>query len=86
MARGTVADYAGGAVVEVEHRREAEVDAVCAQFGRQHVAGLARQVPGLLRMGVPDLAEAAHRRQACESFLEALHAAAFVVDADQEPP
>jgi len=33
-----VADHRAFAVVEVEHRREAEVDAVGTQLGRQDVA------------------------------------------------
>ena len=36
---GAVADHAAAAVVEVEHRREAEVDAAGAQLGAEHVAG-----------------------------------------------
>ena len=36
---GAIADHAAAAVVEVEHRREAEVDAAGAQFAAKHVAG-----------------------------------------------
>ena len=81
---GAVADDAAGAVVEVEHRREAEVDAAGAQFGAEHVAGGGGGVGGAQRVVHPQFAQGAHRRQVREAVgAEALHAAAFVVDADQ---
>ena len=89
---GAVADHAAAAVVEVEHRREAEVDAAGAQLGAEHVAGggggsIARMAPVPRAAAVvhPHLAERAHRRQVREAVgAKALHAAAFVVDADQQ--
>ena len=68
---GAVADHAAAAVVEVEHRREAEVDAAGAQLGGEHVAGRARRLERAHRAGAaaaaavvhPHLAEHAHRRQ-----------------------
>ena len=90
---GAVADDAAAAVVEVEHRREAEVDAAGAQLGAEHVAGGARRLEGAHGAGAaagvavvhPHLAERAHRRQRREAVAaKALDAAAFVVDADEQ--
>ena len=88
-----IADHAARAVVEVEHRREAEVDAAGAQLGAEHMAGSARRLERAHRAGAaaagtvvhPHLAEHAHRRQRGEAVgAEALHAAALVVDADEQ--
>ena len=80
-----VADHAAGTEIEIEHRREAEVDAAGAQLGGQHEAAGGGRVGGTQRVGHPLLAEHAHRRQVGETVgAKALHAAAFVVDADQQ--
>ena len=88
-----VADHSARAVVEVEHRREAEVDAAGAQLGAEHVAGGARRLERPHRAGAgaaaavvhPHRAEAPHRRQRREAVAaEALDAAALVVDADEQ--
>ena len=90
---GAIADHAAGTVVEVEHRREAEVDAAGAQLGAEDVAGGARRFHGAHRAGAaaavavvhPHLAEHAHRRQRREAVAaEALDAATLVVDADEQ--
>ena len=88
-----VADHAAFAVVEIEHGREAEVDAAGAQLGGEHVAGGTRRLERAHRAGAaagagvvhPHLAERAHRRQLGEAVAaKALDAAALVVDADQQ--
>ena len=88
-----VADHAACAVVEVEHRREAEIDAARAQLGGEHVAARTGRLERAHRAGAaaparivhPDLAERAHRRDLGEAVAaEALDAAAFVVDADEQ--
>ena len=90
---GAVADHAAAAVVEVEHRREAQVDAAGAQLGGEHVAGRPRRFERAHGAGAgtavavvhPHLAEDAHRRQRREAVAaEALDAAALVVDADEQ--
>ena len=81
---GAIADDFAGAVVEGEHRREAEVDAAGAQLGGQHVAGCRRRFQGAGGIRVPQRAQRAHRRQHGEAVAEALHAAAVVVDGDQQ--
>ena len=79
-----VADHAAGTEIEIEHRREAEVDAAGAQLGGQHEAAGGGGIGGAQRVAHPLLAEHAHRRQVGEPIgAKALHAAAFVVDADQ---
>ena len=82
--KSTVADHAAGAVIDIQHRREAEIHAVGAQFGGKHVAGLLRQRLGARGVIIPDHAQLAHRRQAGEAFPEALHPAAFVIHRDQQ--
>ena len=79
-----VADHALRAVVEVEHRREAEVDAVRAELGADHVGRRAR---GLFRRS----RSRSHSRPSSriggmrgEALAEALHPPAFVVDADRQ--
>ena len=76
-----VANDTASTPVEVEHRREAEIDAVRPQLARDCLSvpvGIPTGRPGI---GFPDLAEQAHRWQSRErSAREALHAAAFVID------
>jgi hypothetical protein len=83
-------------MVEVENRREAEVDAAGAQLGAEHVASGARRVQRTHRAYAstraagaavvhPELAEHAHRRQVGEAVAaKALDATAFVIDADEQ--
>ena len=90
---GAVADDAAAAMVEVEHRREAEVDAAGAQLGGEHVAGRPRgferahgaAAGAAVAVVHPHLAEHAHRRQRREAVAaKALHPAALVVDANEQ--
>ena len=81
---GAVADDGALAVVEVEHRREAQVDAAGTQLGGEHVAEGAGGIGGAHRVAHPQLAERARGRQRGEAVAaKALHAAAFVVGADE---
>ena len=79
-----VADHRARAEIEVEHRREAEVHAVRAQFARDRPAQQVRFGRGKRDVGVPPLAQRAHRRNRRESVAEPLHAAALVIDADEQ--
>ena len=82
---GAVADGAAAAVVEVQHRGKAEVDAVRAQLGGKHEAGRARGLERGKVVVFPQRAQAAHGRQAAEAIgAEALHPAPFVVDRDDQ--
>ncbi len=85
-----IADHRARPVVEVEHRRERQVDAARrrgrrrARSRRPSRARVATSAPRA-RVGVPQRAEASHRRQHDEAVAtKALHAAALVVDGDQE--
>ena len=79
-----IADDGARAMVEIEHRREAEVDAVGAQL-RGDGPAEARRLPGRRRdVAVPLLAQRAHRGDRRESLPEPLHAPPFVVDGDQQ--
>ena len=63
VVKCAVADHGTGAVVEVEHRRETEVHAVRAQFGRDHRADRPRGALRGFAVAVPQHAEPAHRRE-----------------------
>ncbi len=79
-----IADHAAAAIVEVEHRRERQVDIAGAQLGRQHIAAGHRGAGRGQHIAIPQLAQLRHRRQMGEAVgLAALHAAAFMVNADQ---
>ena len=82
---GTVADDLAALMVEVDDRRVAQLDAAGAQLGTEHVARGERRVDGAHRVVHPQFAELAHRRQMGEAVgAKALHAAAFVVDRDED--
>src|SRR5690606_40460366 len=77
-----IADGAARAVVDVEHRREREVDAVRGELGARNVAERAGGAAREVAVPVPEPAELAHRRQRGESGAKALHAPALVIHAD----
>ena len=79
-AETAVSDHARAAVVDVEHGGEGHVDPRHAQFVREHDARGA-----IARGDVRTRCEFAHRRNLREAFAKALHAAAFVVDRDDDP-
>ncbi len=82
---GTVADDGARRVVEIEDRREAEVDVVCPQFARDGDTVLERRLVRGSRIAVPLLAERPHRRYRREPVsAKPLHAPAFVVDGNEQ--
>jgi len=84
-SKGAVANHAAFAVVEVQHRREAEVYAAGTQLGAQHVTAGGGGVGGGELVLDPALAQRAHGRQLGKAIAaKALHAPAFMVHADQE--
>ena len=80
-----VADDLGEAAIEIDARREAHVDADGAQLGR-HEPAARRRPPSSARSRSSSysLPERAQRRQAEERLAEALHAAAFLIDGDEQ--
>ena len=92
----TVANHAAGTVVKIEHRGEGKVHPAGAQLGAKHVAcrggraqgaqrATAFALPGALAVVQPHLAKRRHGRQVGETIgLEALHAPALVVHADEQ--
>ena len=79
-----IADDRALAVVEIEDRREAEIDARGAKLGGDRPAqarGFARRAGDI---AVPPLAQRAHRRYRREAVAKALHPSAFVIDGDQQ--
>ena len=72
-------------VVEIEDRREAEVDVVCPEFARDGDTVLERRLVRGSRIAVPLLAERPHRRYRREPVsAKPLHAPAFVVDGNEQ--
>ena len=78
--RAWFVDHARTAVVDVKHGRESHIDPRHAQFVREHDARGA-----VARGDVGPRREFAHRGNLREAFAEALHAAAFVVDRNDDP-
>src|SRR5437762_8059739 len=68
-----VADHRAAAVVEVEHRGEAEVDAVRAELRSDDIADRGRELAPLFAVAIPLFPERAHRRNGGEAVLETLH-------------
>ena len=82
---GAVADDGALAMVQVQHRGEAQVHAAGAQLAAQHIAAGGGGVGGTHRVLHPQLAQRAHRRQVGEAVgAKALHAAAFMVHRNQQ--
>lgn len=79
-----VPDHGAGAVVEIEHGREAEIQPVRAQFRGDHRPRRARRAPRRLPVAVPEHAQPAHGRDGGETKGEALHPAPLVVHADRQ--
>ncbi|EXI91481.1 MAG: hypothetical protein AW12_01252 [Candidatus Accumulibacter sp. BA-94] len=79
-----VADDRAAPPIEVENRRKRQVDPAGAQLGRQHVTDAPRRQRRRLGLPIPQLAEAAHRRQAGETAAAALYPAPLVVDTNQQ--
>ena len=80
-----VANDTAFAKIEVQHGGEAQVHTAGAQLGSQNVATRCGRIACLHGIFHPQLAQGAHGRQVGETVgLEALDAATFVVDADQQ--
>ena len=80
----TVADHRAPAVVEVEHRSEAEIHTVRGELGADDVGDRARRLARRRRVAVPQPPERAHRRNGGEALTKALHPAALVVSAEEQ--
>ena len=71
------------AALEVDHRREADVDAGGADLAGHQPRMFAGQRERRAGIAPVQRVEAAQRRQRAETFAEALHAPAFLVHRDQ---
>ncbi|MNM90509.1 hypothetical protein D3C81_1027740 [compost metagenome] len=76
---GTAADHRAALVIEVEHRREAQVQSDRQHFGRHQPAALLGQA-----LGIGIVSNGAHRRQAHEALAQSLHPTPFLVDCQQQ--
>ncbi len=79
-----VTDDRAAAIVEVEHGREAEVDAVRGELRSDDIGDGPRRVARCAAVAIPQAPELAHRRNGREALAEALHPATLVVDADRQ--
>ena len=77
-------DHRTGACVEVEHRREAEIDAAGAELGGDQAPPALGSDECAVAIAIEMLAELAHRRNRREAVLKALHATTLVIDGDQQ--
>jgi len=91
--KGAVANDTALAIVQVQHRGEAQVHTAGPQLGSQHVTTGCGRIRGVQRArvlfragrGHPHLSQRPHRRQVGKAIgLESLHAPAFVVDTNQQ--
>ena len=77
---GAVTNHFADAMIEIDARREAQVDAYGAQLGSQDPASLPSEPAARLGIEVVRMADRPLWRQLGEPVAEPLHAAAFVVD------
>src|SRR5262245_24050959 len=80
----TVADNAAGAIIDVQHRRERQIDAVCSQLRGQNVARVDRKLASTAGMDIPCSAQCPHWRNRREALAKPLYPPPFVVDSDQK--
>ncbi len=78
LAKGAVADHLTDAALYIQHRGKAEIDINGTQFCRHQPSGFFHQI--YIARGIVS----GSRRQAGETLAEALDAAAFVIDGDQQ--
>src|SRR3979411_2976562 len=71
-------------MIEVEHRREAEVDALCGKLRCDELPAALCRIDRAGSVAIPTLTECAHRRQFAKSVAESLDTAALVIDRDQQ--
>ncbi len=76
---GTTADHRAALMIEVEYRREAEIQADGQYLGRHQPAAVLGQLLGVVIVG-----DGAHRRQAQEALAQALHPSAFLIHGQQQ--
>ena len=80
-----VADHRALLPVQIEHRRERQIDAAGGQLAGEHPADLfGGGFGGFAPLFVPHFAQRGHGRQAGEAVDKALDAAAFVIDGDNQ--
>ena len=79
-----IPDHLADAVVEVDTRRKAQIDACCPQLGGQQPPALPRELTPRLGIEVVSVTDGALWRQLGEPAAKALHATAFVIDRDEQ--
>lgn len=79
-----VANHGARAAVDIKHRGKAQIDSVRLQFRRDHEADMMRDMSCVILIDVPQSPEFAHRREQREMLPEPLHAAALMVDGNDQ--
>ncbi len=82
--KGAIADGFVDAVIEIGHRREAQVDAEGAQLRGHQPASRAREFESRLVIGIELMADEARRGQCREPLAKALHPATLVIHGDDQ--
>ncbi len=82
--KSAVTDDTADAAVDIEHRRETEVDTHAAQLDRHQPAGGFGQRHRPRRRLIMHAAERGERRQRREPGAQALHPSALLIDGDQQ--
>src|SRR5207244_9124281 len=78
------ADDRAHAEIEIQHRREAEIDAAIGEFIGDQPTPLLGLRKRIVAVHVIRFTQLAHRRNAREAVAKALHASTLVVDSDQK--
>ena len=79
--KGTIADRAAHTVVEIQHRREAQIDTMREQLRGEDVAGRTCRIERCEMIVIPHLPQRAHCRQAGEAIgAKPLHTSTFMID------
>src|SRR4051812_20846776 len=79
-----IANYRAGAVVEVENRRETEIDAMRRELGADCMTSTLGCSHRRRAITIPEFAKTPHGRNGRESVPEPLDPAAFMVDANEQ--
>src|SRR5258706_6559462 len=84
--KGTIANDTAFSPIEVEHRRETEVDAVGCQFRPHYVSTIQRRFQRIRFAALPEFAEGAHRRNGGKTPTKTLPSSTPRIPRKQQTP
>src|SRR5690554_3136799 len=82
--KGTVTDNAALSPVQIQYRREADVDIVLTQLCGEQPTQLMGTGDGMVRIDLPTAPQSGHRRQAGKALTKALYTTAFLIYGHQQ--